>query len=151
MNTSIFAAHRVVAGEFNAISDARIKNIDGLTDSKKDLEILSKIEITDYHMIDPSHGTKPIKKAIAQQIETIYPQAVSKSTNTIPDIYELTHCESGKIYLTNSLKKGERIRLIFKDNEEIANITEANSNYFKVDLNMSGKVFVYGRILVERT
>ena len=144
LNTSIFATHRVVAGEFNAISDARIKNIDGLTDSKKDLEILNKIEITDYHMIDPTHGTKPIKKAIAQQLETIYPQAVSKSTNIIPDIYEPANCESGKIHLENTLEKGDRVRLIFEDNEEIANVTEAYSNHFKVDLNVSGKVFVYG-------
>ena len=144
LNTSIFATHRVVAGEFNAISDARIKNIDGLTDSKKDLEILNKIEITDYHMIDPTHGTKPIKKAIAQQLETIYPQAVSKSTNIIPDIYEPANCESGKINLENTLEKGDRVRLIFEDNEEIANVTEAYSNHFKVDLNVSGKVFVYG-------
>ncbi|MEJ6506301.1 MAG: tail fiber domain-containing protein, partial [Crocinitomicaceae bacterium] len=145
LNTSIFATHRIVAGEFNAISDARIKNIDGLTDSKKDLEILSKIEITDYHMIDPTHGTKPIKKAIAQQLETIYPQAVSKSTNIIPDIYELANCESGKIHIENTLEKGDRVRLIFEDNEEIANVTEAYANHFKVDLNVSGKVFVYGR------
>ena len=145
LNTSIFATHRIVAGEFNAISDARIKNIDGLTDSKKDLEILSKIEITDYHMIDPTHGTKPIKKAIAQQLETIYPQAVSKSTNIIPDIYELANCESGKIHIENTLEKGDRVRLIFEDNEEIVNVTEAYANHFKVDLNVSGKVFVYGR------
>ena len=85
LNTSIFATHRIVAGEFNAISDSRIKNIDGLSNSENDLATLNKIEVTDYHMIDPSHGEKPIKKAIAQQLEGIYPQAVSKSTNSIPN------------------------------------------------------------------
>ena len=145
LNTSIFATHRIVAGEFNAISDARIKNIDGTSDTKKDLETLSKIEITDYHMIDPSHGTKPIKKAIAQQLEKVYPQAVSTSTNTIPDIYQVANCVSGKISIENSLSKGDRVRLIFENKEEIANVISANSNSFEVDLEESGKVFVYGR------
>ena len=97
VNTSIFASHRMVAGEFNAISDARIKTIEGISNSKNDLEILNKIEVTDYHMIDKSHGDKPIKKVIAQQVEEVYPHAVSKSTNSIPDIYQLADWKEGWI------------------------------------------------------
>ena len=96
-------------------------------------------------MIDPSHGTKPIKKAIAQQLEKVYPQAVSASTNTIPDIYQVASCVSGKISIENNLSKGDRIRLIFENKEEIANVIYANSKSFEVDLEESGKVFVYGR------
>ena len=145
LNTSIFATHRVVAGEFNAISDARIKNIEGVSNSVKDLETLNKIEVTDYHMIDPSHGDQPIKKAIAQQLEEVYPQSVSKSTNCIPDIYMLAECSSGNIVIRNNLKIGERIRLIFEDKEEIATVVSANTKSFQTNLNLSGKVFVYGR------
>ena len=145
LNTSIFATHRVVAGEFNAISDARIKKIEGVSNSAKDLETLKKIEVTDYHMIDPSHGEKPVKKAIAQQLEEVYPQAVSKSTNCIPDIYMLAECNSGRIQIENNLKVGERIRLIFEDKEEIASIVFANENSIQTNLDLSGKVFVYGR------
>ena len=68
LNTSIFATHRVVAGEFNAISDARIKKIEGVSNSSKDLETLRKIEVTDYHMIDPSHGHKPVKKLLRNSL-----------------------------------------------------------------------------------
>ena len=82
VNTSIFATHRMVAGEFNAISDARIKAIDGVSNSSEDLEILNQIEVTDYHMIDKTHGEKPIKST-AQKVEEFYPQAVSKTTNRI--------------------------------------------------------------------
>ena len=145
LNTSIFATHRVVAGEFNAISDARIKNIEGVSNAAKDLETLNKIEVTDYHMIDPSHGEKPVKKAIAQQLEGIYPQAVSKSTNCIPDIYELSECISGSIKIENELIPGERIRLIFDDSEEIATVVSANAHSIETNLNKTGKVFVYGR------
>ena len=55
LNTSIFATHRIVAGEFNAISDARIKKIDGISCSKEEINILKKIVITYYNMIDPSN------------------------------------------------------------------------------------------------
>ena len=106
LNTSIFATHRIVAGEFNAIYDERIKNIDGLSNSKQDLATLNEIEVTDYHMIDPSHGEKPVKKAIAQQLEKVYPQAVSKSTNCIPYIYKLADCKAGIIQIQNNLSSG---------------------------------------------
>ena len=145
LNTSIFATHRIVAGEFNAISDSRIKHIDGLSSSEKDLETLNKIKVTDYHMIDPSHGDKPIKKAIAQQLEEVFPQSVSKSTNTIPDIYQLAECINGTITLKNELSKGDRVKLIFENNEVISNVIFANKNAFKIDSESSGKVFVYGR------
>ena len=145
LNTSIFATHRVVAGEFNAISDARIKKIDGVSNSKEDLNTLKRIEITNYHMIDPSHGKKPMKKLIAQQLEEVYPQAVSTSKNSIPDIYKIAECKEGSIQLDNNLNKGDRVRLIFQNKEEITSVLSATPKYFKVNLNESGKVFVYGR------
>ena len=145
INTSIFATHRMVAGEFNAISDARIKSIDRVSNSKEDLEILNQIEVTDYHMIDKTHGEKPIKKVIAQQVEEFYPQAVSKTTNRIPDIYRLADCKEGWISLETDLKAGERVWLIFNNKEELSTVIAVNENAFQVDLSESGSVFVYGR------
>ena len=145
LNTSIFATHRVVAGEFNAISDARIKKIDGVSNSEEDLKVLKQIEITNYHMIDPSHGEKAMKKLIAQQLETVYPQAVSMAKNSIPDIYKIAECNEGNIKLDNSLSKGDRVRLIFENKEEIASVVSATPYNFTVDFIESGKVFVYGR------
>ena len=145
INTSIFASHRVVAGEFNAISDARIKSIEGISNSKKDLETLSKIEVTNYHMIDKSHGNKPFKKIIAQQVENVYPTAVSKSTNTIPDIYQLSECKNGIIKLSNDLSEGEMVKLIFENKVTLSKVIFANENEFKIDGHETGKVFVYGR------
>ena len=145
LNTSIFASHRIVAGEFNAISDARIKSIEGISNSKKDLETLSKIEVTNYHMIDKSHGDKPFKKVIAQQVEEVYPHAVSKSTNSIPDIYQLAECNNGIVRLKNNLSEGEKVKLIFKNKETLSKVISANDNEFKIDSDETGKVFVYGR------
>ena len=67
--------------------------------------------------------TKPIKKAIAQQLEEVFPQSVSKSTNTIPDIYQLAECVNGTITLKNELSKGDRVKLIFENNEVISKVT----------------------------
>ena len=86
---SIYASNRIAASEFNAFSDARIKNIKGITNNKQDLETLSKIEITNYTLKDSiSKGNNNYKKVIAQQIEKVYPQAVNKLTDVIPDIYK---------------------------------------------------------------
>ena len=83
-----------------------------IPNAAKDLETLNKIAVTDYHMIDPSHGEKPVKKAIAQQLEEIYPQAVSKSTNCIPDIYTLADCSSGNIAIENNLKTSSFTKIV---------------------------------------
>ena len=57
----------------------------------------------------------------------------------------LADCNSGTIQIENNLKVGERIRLIFEDKEEIASIVSANENSIQTNLDLSGKVFVYGR------
>ena len=107
---SIHATHPIHASTFLAYSDARIKNVDGRSDGAVDLATLNGLEITDYRYKDViSRGSLPQKKVIAQQLETIFPQAVSRQTNVIPDIYEkATILEDGWIELATDLKKGER-------------------------------------------
>ena len=72
-------------------SDERIKNIIGQSDAAKDLDVLNKIKITDYTMKDNLWwGNTPFKKVVAQQVEQVYPQAVSRKTDFIPNIYAFT-------------------------------------------------------------
>ncbi|MBS1619219.1 MAG: tail fiber domain-containing protein, partial [Bacteroidetes bacterium] len=78
-------------GGYVATSDERIKNIRGLTDNAKDLETIRQIHITDYTYRDVvANGDAPQKKVIAQQLDTVYPQAVKKNTipQFIPNIYQ---------------------------------------------------------------
>ena len=82
-------------------------------------------------MIDKSHGEKPFKKVIAQQVERIYPHAVSKSTNTIPDIYQLAECINGNIKLKNDLSEGQMVKLIFENKEVLFNFQFFLSLYSK--------------------
>ena len=145
INTSIFATHRVVAGEFNAFSDKRIKDIQGLSNKDEDLATLEKIKITNYTLKDKLSDQRPIKKVIAQELEQIYPQAVSQTTNVVPDVYQMAKMKDGIITLQNNLEKGERVRLVFSDKDEVFEVLKADKNSFSVALSGEQEVFVYGR------
>ena len=143
---SIYATARIAATEFDAYSDARIKNIQGLTDNADDLNTLSKLRITNYHFIDTlAKGNKSYKKVIAQEVEKIYPNAVSKLTDVIPDIYQMAEIKNGRITMLNHLKAGERVKLITKDKTEIMDVLCADASGFTVNMEGAGQIFVYGR------
>jgi hypothetical protein len=143
---SIYASQRIAAAEFNAFSDARIKHIKGLSKSNEDLATLQKIRITNYVHIDSiTKGNKQVKKVIAQELKAFYPQAVSIITDVIPDIYKKAVLNNGFINLSTSLKKGDKVKIVFADGEEILKVEEAKANGFTVNTNKSGNVFVYGK------
>lgn len=145
IDISIFATNRIVAAEFDAFSDARAKRIIGLTNNEKDLQTLKGIEITNYRMKDAMKDTKVHKKVIAQQVEKVYPLAVSKTTDVIPDIYEMAEADKGLIRIKNSLKKGDKVKLVCENKEILAEVTDASTSWIVVDNDYCGKVFVYGK------
>jgi hypothetical protein len=143
---SIYATDRIAAPEFNAFSDARIKNKKGKTNNAEDLKTLAGIEITNYTLKDSiGKGSRPYKKVIAQQVEKVYPQAVSRLTDVVPDIYQQAEMKNGVINLATSLQAGEKVKLIFESGEEMATVTAATATSFTVNKNKTGKLFVYGR------
>jgi hypothetical protein len=143
---SIHATSRIAATEFNAFSDARIKNIKGKTDNAQDLNTLMGIEITNYTLKDViGKGTHAYKKVIAQQVEKVFPQAVSSMTDVIPDIYQQADMKAGNITLASTLKAGDRVKLIYDKKEEVFTVNDANASSFSVNSTYTGKVFVYGR------
>ncbi len=149
---SLYADQRIAAGEFNAFSDARIKRILGISDSHKDLQTLMGIEITDYRLIDTiAKGSTPQKKVIAQQVEKVFPQAVTADlTDVIPDIYQRAHVEDGWILLPTDLRAGERVKMITSSGAEVYNVLQAESTRFKVEGfptpdTYDSTIFVYGR------
>ncbi len=86
----------IVGASFLAISDARIKNIEGRSESAADLQKLLQIEVTDYRYKDiVEKGNRPTKKVIAQQVEKIFPQAVNRHTDVVPDIYQKASIKNG--------------------------------------------------------
>jgi Chaperone of endosialidase len=142
-------------------SDARLKNIIGRSDSAKDLQTLEKIEVTDYTMKDVvKFGNKPFKKVIAQQVEKVYPAAVTsggvKGFTFTPDIYavsESVKIEKPGVYNislaeAHHLKDGDTVRLITYKNPELNVVAHiVNDKTFTVETKepVGEKVFVYGK------
>jgi len=144
---SIFADQRIAASEFNAHSDARIKNVQSRSDSATDLQTLLGIEITDYLYKDViGKGDASHKKVIAQQVERVFPQAVNKHTDVIPDIYQQAALVDGWVELATDLKQGERVRLISDKTEGVHEVLEVGKDKFRTDFKPEGDtVFVFGR------
>jgi len=103
--------------------------------------------VTDYTYKDTlAKGKRPQKKVIAQQVEKVYPLAVSRSTNEVPDIYKLAALEDGWVQLPTNLKVGERVKLIAAKQQGIYPVLEVRDGAFRTDFKpKSDQVFVYGR------
>ncbi|WP_333873264.1 tail fiber domain-containing protein [Methylobacter sp.] len=144
---SLYASNMIAASHFLAFSDERVKNIQGLSDSATDLQTLLGIEITDYHYKDViGKGNSPHKKVIAQQVERIFSQAVSKHTDVVPDIYQQASFIDGWVELATDLKEGERVRLISGKAEGIYEVLEVVKGKFRTGFRPEeDNVFVFGR------
>lgn len=86
---SFFAEGRVVAAEFNATSDRRIKTDIEVADGKSDQNIFKALKFSNYQYKDfLANGSQGQKGLIAQEVEEIYPEAVEKLKDFIPNVYE---------------------------------------------------------------
>ncbi len=141
-------------GGFVATSDQRIKNIKGTTDTKQDLATLNAIEVTDYTYIDEvQNGSTPQKKVIAQQLQSVYPQAVNTNSGIIPNVFEVaasSHVKDQHTIITTSkpheFTNGDQVRLILEGlGEKVVRVDVIDNHTFKVDELLSGKIFVYGK------
>ena len=155
-NNAVTASVAIVAdgvvrgSEYHVVSDKRIKNVIGVSDSNNDLANLMKIEITDYKFKDVlDKGNRSQKKVLAQQVEQVYPTATNKGTDTVPDIYQLAKIKDGWIELATDLKKGERVKIIDAKVKMIVEVLEARPERFRVDLpeeaTSTEEIFVFGR------
>ncbi len=144
---SLYADLDIGARQFLAFSDARIKRSAGRSDAARDLATLQDIEVTDYTYIDTiAKGARSHKKVIAQQVEKIFPQAVSRSTDEVPDIYQHAAIKDGWVILPTDLKPGERVRLIAGQKAGVFEVLEVAAGKFRTAFAAeSDEVFVYGR------
>ncbi|RAK70337.1 glycine-rich protein [Hymenobacter edaphi] len=135
---SIRAAGRVVATEFNATSDRRLKTVIGLSDNAADLALLNQLRITDYTLRDRvQYGPRRFKKVIAQEVEQVFPQAVTQHSGFLPDIYAQAARATllpGDSLLQLTLpaapatapKAGQRVKLITQTGEVTATVKAIN-------------------------
>jgi hypothetical protein len=104
---SLYAASRIASQEFDAVSDARIKNVIGPSDTALDLATLKKLKITDYRYIEVvEKGNQRKKGVIAQEVEKVYPDAVRIISNFVPSVY----ANGGGLRLQRSQPRVDRNR-----------------------------------------
>ena len=144
---SILTSNWIGAQGIQVFSDARAKNILSRSDGAADLRTLMGIEIADFQYKDRiGKGEGTYKKVVAQQVEKVYPQAVTRQTDVIPDIYRFAPVHEGWIELVTDLKKGERVRLIDGKAADVYEVLETAPTRFRTSFNPeAGKLFVFGR------
>jgi hypothetical protein len=156
-NFSIKAASAVRGAEFQAMSDTRIKNIIAQSNAPADLTTLMRLKVTDYtHKDVVNKGTAAKKGFIAQEVETEFAEAVSKSKDFIPNIYQMAQSstfDAAAKTLTVTLEKvpdlavGDRVRIIADKSHEVE-VTAVNGTSFTVKNweNVDSKnIFVFGK------
>ena len=148
---SICADGFMLAAQFSVSSDVRIKTAIHPTNGAEDLKSLLGIQITDYRHIDTVvNGNSSKKKVIAQQVESVYPIAVSKDRGVVPDIYRNAPFRDGWVEMVSSLKVGERVKLIGPSGESVTEVLEVKDGGFRTAFQPGGdKVFVYGREVLD--
>jgi hypothetical protein len=89
-NVSIYCSGLVVAVQFNAYSDERIKTNINDMDNNESLIKLRKLKPKTYNYIDIVNNSNQVHYGfIAQEVESIIPHSITKIKDFIPNIYDL--------------------------------------------------------------
>ena len=154
-DTSITAEGRVVATEFNAFSDSRIKKNSTVSDPLDDLKLLKQLRVIDYEFKDSlAHGNRHSKGFIAEEVEELFPQCVSKRGDFIPNIYafaQQTTLDDEVLTVglpeTHGLAEGDKVRLMTESDVKEVSVSVIDDKTFSVDRwqGTVGKLFVHGK------
>lgn len=118
-NFGIHADYNIAGGNFFAHSDARIKNVLGRSNKEADLDLLNTIKVTNYKYIDTkAKGDRVTKKVIAQELREAYPEAVTLTSQMIPNIYQHSAIQEGWINITRAdVKVGDVVEYYTTEGE----------------------------------
>ena len=146
-NFGVIVDSSIRAASYVVLSDKRLKKGVQRSDSASDMKSLLQIEVSDYQFVDTyRYGGERQKKVIAQQVEGVYPQAITKSKGAIPDIYKAAEIHDRWVHLETSLKPGDRVRLVSPQHDDTLEVLEVAAGKFRTNFPQeSGKVLVYGR------
>jgi hypothetical protein len=158
-NFSIIASARIlVHGEVDVLSDRRIKNVEDISNAASDLETLKKLEVTDFNYKDKvEYGDMSKKGFIAQQVEGIFPEAITKRSDYIPNIYAraesagydaVTRLLTISLAKPHDLVKGDKVKLITAEGKKeviVKDVLSENSFSAESDAAPSDWVFVFGK------
>lgn len=150
----IFASNSIGTGqEFHAYSDARIKQSTGTVDAENSLNTVKNLYIQKYIYKDKvRNGGKEKTGIFAQDLEKVFPEAVNKVTEFIPDVYAKSKVTNGNTVQIKSsdINIGDLIKIIVRENnteqEYQVKITAKDGDAYTVDRSIhAGEVFIYGK------
>lgn len=137
-------------------SDQRMKTNLQQSNAKSDLALLNQIEITEYDHIDNIKKEKRRqKKVIAQQVEEVLPNAISKTRSVIPNVYEVANSfefNEGELKINTNkaheFEVGDKIDLKTLNQElsevEVVGVIDAHTFTVLIE-EKPENVFVYGK------
>ena len=165
---SIHASNAILASEFNAFSDIRIKNIERRLDKASALDQVMALQPTHYSYIDSIvEGTKQKTGFIAQEVKAVVPEAVTATQKRfIPNVYTLAKdvsFDDAAQTLTVTLPKahdlsaGDSVRFITETGEATALVAQVGENNSVVFEGYAGEtpadaltsVFVFGKWVTD--
>ena len=155
-NISVYASGDIfTTGSYINASDRRIK-YDIESYSLKALEQINALRITTYKKIDDIHD-RPQIGFIAQEVNEVIPESITKLTMYIPNIFQWIDCEykDNQIIIENkfNLRFRDKIQLVDECQQKFTSIVidiENNKAVFELDNtnikpNITSKVLVYGK------
>jgi len=159
IGANIYAPDAVHSSVFRAFSDKRIKENARTSNAPTDLAKIMRLRVTDYQYIDNiSRGTGWHKGFIAQELEEVYPEAVAKSEDHIPNIYSLTENIQGagdsrievSLAKPHELSVGDEVKIIMDGGEgsryeKVIAVTGDRSAVITWSGNKPERLFVYGK------
>jgi cytoskeletal protein CcmA (bactofilin family) len=135
-------------------SDVRIKANIQSSNGARDLALLNKLRVTDYDYLAKGKRNDHDKGVIAQEIENLIPEAVSKDTDFVANIFAepvKTSALDKEVMFTmaqpHHLVDGDRVRLILPNGDTERIVTIVDETSFKIDGNADSfkDVLVYGK------
>jgi hypothetical protein len=137
---------------FSRFSDRRIKKDITHADPAASLNLLNRLMVTDYQYIDARNAQPYFTKGfIAQELETLVPQAVMSRQGFIPDIYEkpdsITALNDQVIFTMatpHGLSGGDIVKLVKPSGDAEKTVSVIDQNCFSV----AGKADEYKDVII---
>jgi hypothetical protein len=149
LNDNVYATNDVFATAFHMTSDSNMKENICVSNRCEDIQKLLKLKVSDYNF----KGDENVRKGfIAQDVESIFPQAITEFYGIIPMHLGYVFLENGFISLPSiselNLCVGDEI-VIGKDalsKESIYPIISVNNKGFYISCLETKKVYIHGKM-----
>ena len=156
---SLYTSARIWCGaEINVTSDERKKTAIASSSPAADLALVNRLRVVDYSYTDAvAKGSTRVKGFLAQEVEQVMPEAVTRNRGVVPDIYRkaasLRH-DAQSATLTISLSEphrlavGDKVKLITEGEEKLVSVVSVSDDLrFTVGewTAPADWVFVYGK------